>query len=138
VQVLRDFQFRTHESLFTQVIDNLVKNALRSLAATPTARQRGDLRIEVNVVDGRGLITVADRGLGMRDELKARIFQLFVSTSGGTGHGLGLAFCQRVVNDARGSIRVESAPSRGAQFIIELPLVQPSPLPQPTLERISQ
>ncbi|HSW19342.1 MAG TPA: HAMP domain-containing sensor histidine kinase [Ramlibacter sp.] len=137
VQVIRDFEFRTSEALFTQVIDNLVKNALRSLAATPTARRRGDLRIEVNVSAGRGVITVADRGLGMEERLKARLFQLFVSTSKGTGHGLGLAFCQRVVENARGSIRVESAPLRGASFIIELPLAKPAPVPQQLYERIT-
>jgi two-component system CAI-1 autoinducer sensor kinase/phosphatase CqsS len=58
----------------------------------------------------------------MPAELQARIFQPFFSTDRGTGHGLGLAFCQRVVTAAHGSIRVKSAPLQGAVFTIELPV----------------
>jgi two-component system CAI-1 autoinducer sensor kinase/phosphatase CqsS len=57
----------------------------------------------------------------MEPELQARIFQPFFSTDRGTGHGLGLAFCQRVVHAAHGSIRVKTAPHQGAVFTIELP-----------------
>jgi two-component system CAI-1 autoinducer sensor kinase/phosphatase CqsS len=57
----------------------------------------------------------------MAEDLQARIFQPFFSTNRNTGHGLGLAFCQRVVEGARGSIRVKSVPLRGATFILELP-----------------
>ncbi|HEY8355921.1 MAG TPA: ATP-binding protein, partial [Ramlibacter sp.] len=62
------------------------------------------------------------KGIGMDADLQARIFQPFFSTDRGTGHGLGLAFCQRVVQGAHGTIRVKSQPHRGAIFTIELPL----------------
>jgi two-component system, CAI-1 autoinducer sensor kinase/phosphatase CqsS len=58
----------------------------------------------------------------MDAELRKRIFQPFVSTDRGTGHGLGLAFCQRVVHGAHGTIRVKAAPHKGAVFTIELPV----------------
>ena len=131
VQVLvkQDFEFNTSEVLFTQVIDNLVKNALRSLAAMPEPARPGDLRLEVDVTDRRhGSISVIDRGKGMPDEVRSRVFQPFVSSDRGTGHGLGLAFCQRVVFDARGTIRVDSVPGKGARFTIELPLAHVPPL----------
>ncbi|MEJ7928460.1 HAMP domain-containing sensor histidine kinase [Ramlibacter sp. AN1015] len=134
VLVVRDFEFHTSAALFRQVIDNLMKNALRSLAAMPSVREPGDLRIEVDVQGRRGRISIEDRGLGMRDEMKARIFQPFVSTDRGTGHGLGLAFCHRVIRDARGTIDVESAPGRGARFVLDLPVALASPISQPTLE----
>jgi two-component system CAI-1 autoinducer sensor kinase/phosphatase CqsS len=121
VQVHSDFQFAGSHALFAQVIDNLMKNALRSLAAATTASQPGDLLIEVGVLQNRGRIAVSDRGVGMDENLQARIFQPFFSTNHGTGHGLGLAFCQRVVQAAHGSIRVRSAPLRGAIFTLELP-----------------
>jgi two-component system CAI-1 autoinducer sensor kinase/phosphatase CqsS len=122
VHVHADFRFRGSRVLFAQVIDNLIKNAMRSLAAASTASQPGDLLIEVGVIRDRGRIVFNDRGVGMNDELQARIFQPFFSTDRGTGHGLGLAFCQRVVHSARGSIRVKSAPLKGAIFTVELPL----------------
>ncbi len=125
VQVMRDFQFQGSELLFAQVIDNLLKNALRSLAAKPEPPQTGDLRIEVDVAsEGRlpGRIAVIDRGQGIDANLQARLFQPFVSTHHGTGHGLGLAFCQQVIRAAGGAIRVASSPGHGACFVIELPV----------------
>jgi two-component system, CAI-1 autoinducer sensor kinase/phosphatase CqsS len=123
VVVHGDFIFDGSQDLFAQVIDNLMKNALRSLAAASTASQPGDLLIEVGRRDKRGRIVVTDRGVGIHPELQPRIFEPFFSTNRGTGHGLGLAFCQRVVDAARGSIRVKSELHHGAAFTIELPLL---------------
>jgi two-component system CAI-1 autoinducer sensor kinase/phosphatase CqsS len=122
VRVHGDFRFLGSPQLFAQVIDNLTKNALRSLAAATTASRPGDLLIEVGAHGNRGRIVFTDRGVGMDAELQARIFQPFFSTDRGTGHGLGLAFCQRVVQAAHGTIRVKSEPLHGAIFTIELPV----------------
>ena len=124
VNVQADFMFRGSNPLFAQVIDNLMKNALRSLAASTSALQAGDLTIEVGVQQDRGRIVVADRGVGIDPELQRRIFEPFFSTNRGTGHGLGLAFCNQVVHGARGSIRVRSVPPQGAVFTLELPALR--------------
>jgi two-component system CAI-1 autoinducer sensor kinase/phosphatase CqsS len=121
VQIHSDFHFNGSHVLFGQVLDNLIKNALRSLAAASTASAPGDLSIEVGAAKDRGRIVLTDRGIGMAEDLQARIFQPFFSTNRNTGHGLGLAFCQRVVQGANGTIRVKSVPLRGATFILELP-----------------
>ena len=121
VLVLRkDFSFESSYRLFTQVINNLLKNAFRSLAAASSAPKPGDLRIEVGVLHGYGRIVVSDQGIGIAPELQTRIFEPFFSTDHGTGHGLGLAFCQQVVHASGGTLRVKSEPGRGAIFIIEL------------------
>lgn len=122
VKVHGDFVFQGSHALFSQVIDNLMKNALRSLAAASSAAQPGDITIEVGTQHGRGRIVVADRGVGIDPESHQRIFEPFYSTDRGTGHGLGLAFCQQVVQAARGTIRVKSHPGQGAAFTIDLPL----------------
>jgi two-component system CAI-1 autoinducer sensor kinase/phosphatase CqsS len=122
VKVHADFMFKGSHALFSQVIDNLVKNALRSLAAASSAIQPGDIAIEIGVQQGRGRIVVADRGVGIDPELQPRIFEPFFSTNRGTGHGLGLAFCHQVLHTARGTIRVKSQPGHGAIFTIELPV----------------
>lgn len=125
VLVLRkDFSFESSYRLFAQVINNLLKNAFRALAATSSAPKPGDLRIEVGVLNGYGRIIVTDQGTGIAPELQARIFEPFFSTDRGTGHGLGLAFCQQVVEGSGGTIRVKSEPGRGAIFIIELPILR--------------
>ena len=122
VRVYSDFQFLGSRQMFSQVIDNLTKNALRSLAAASSSPQPGDLLIEVGAQGQRGRIMFTDNGIGMDADLRKRIFQPFFSTDRGTGHGLGLAFCQRVIQAAQGSIRVKSAPHQGAVFTIELPV----------------
>jgi two-component system CAI-1 autoinducer sensor kinase/phosphatase CqsS len=122
VRVHGDFHFLGSHDLFSQVIDNLTKNALRSLAGASSASQPGDLLIEIGAQGPRGRIVFTDNGVGMDPDLRKRIFQPFFSTDRGTGHGLGLAFCQRVVQAAHGSIRVKSAPHQGAVFTIELPV----------------
>jgi two-component system CAI-1 autoinducer sensor kinase/phosphatase CqsS len=123
VRVNADFGFQGSQGLFLQVIDNLLKNALRSLAANASGTGPGpDVKVEVGTDGDRGLIVVADRGVGIDPELQPRIFDPFFSTDRGTGHGLGLAFCRSVVHAAGGTIRVKSEPGQGATFTIELPL----------------
>ena len=122
VRTYGDFHFLGSRDMFTQVVDNLVKNALRSLAAASSSPVAGDLLIEIGAQNQRGRIVFTDNGIGMDAELRKRIFQPFFSTDRGTGHGLGLAFCQRVVQAAHGTIRVKTTPHQGAVFTIELPV----------------
>lgn len=125
VVVKRDFAFRGTEAQFRQVLDNLLKNALRSIAAATGSPRPGDLCISVEA-DGRlGRIGVTDRGIGIEPELLPRIFEPFFSTNHKTGHGLGLAFCREVAAAAHGSIRVKSEPGQGATFTVELPVLSP-------------
>lgn len=123
VTVRRDFRFRGSAPVFTQVMFNLLKNALHALAAAGSAPQAGDLRVEVGVLHGRGRLVVSDRGVGMEPAVLRRIFEPFFSTDRGTGHGLGLAFCQRAVASAHGRIRVRSTPMRGTMVMIDLPVL---------------
>ena len=122
VTVHRDFSFRSSRSQFAQVLDNLIKNALYSLASADSRYAQGALRIEVTVHEGRGRIAVKDDGMGIKASLLPLIFKPFFSSNRGTGHGLGLAFCQRVIQSAGGRISVKSEFAIGATFTIDLPL----------------
>ena len=122
VVVREDFHFRGSYSEFSQVLDNLMKNAVYSLLTADSKFLHGDLRIDVGVVNGLGCITVADRGMGIDSAALPQIFKPFFSTGRGTGHGLGLAFCDQVVKNTGGRIRVKSEFSIGTMFVIELPI----------------
>ncbi len=122
LRVHRDFFFRCSPALFAQVIDNLLKNAFKSLAAANSSLAPGDLTVEVGVLQMRGHIVVSDRGRGLDAAHRNRIFELFFSTDKGAGHGLGLPFCKRVVQTVGGFIRVASTPGQGATFTIVIPL----------------
>jgi two-component system CAI-1 autoinducer sensor kinase/phosphatase CqsS len=122
VIIHRDFKFRGSRVQFSGVLDNLIQNALHSLQASGSFPKPGDLRIEVGSRGTEGRITVSDRGIGIDAALLQRIFEPFFSSDHGTGHGLGLAFCRRVIVAAKGSIRVKSEPAKGAVFTITLPV----------------
>ncbi len=122
VHVHEDFTFRSSATQFSQVLDNLIKNAMHSLMAADSKYPPGALRIEVGLAEGQGRIIVTDEGMGIDATLLPQIFKPFFSSNRGTGHGLGLAFCQQVIQSAGGSIHVKSESAVGAVFTIELPL----------------
>ncbi|MDO8905561.1 sensor histidine kinase KdpD [Hydrogenophaga sp.] len=128
VHIQQDFCFQGSRPLFGQVLSNLIKNGLHSLASASSAPSPGDLRVDVGIHHGKGRIAVSDEGVGIAHDLQQRIFEPFYSTQSGAGSGLGLTFCKNVVESARGTLSVHSEYSRGAVFMIDLPLMQ-GPLP---------
>jgi len=73
---------------------------------------------------GRDLVffNVQDNGSGMTREVKERLFEPFFTTKPeGSGTGLGLATCRRLIQSMHGQIAVESQPRRGTRFRIFLP-----------------
>jgi len=122
VHIQQDFHFLASRPLFSQVLTNLIKNALYALASASQAPSPGDLRLDVGVHHGKGRIAVSDDGIGIAHEQQARIFEPFFSTLAGASNGLGLTFCKNVVEAAQGSLSVHSEPGLGAVFMIDLPL----------------
>lgn len=122
VLIHNDFIFCSSTTQFSQVLDNLIKNALHSLVAADSRYPHGALRINVGLLKRRGRIVVTDDGMGIDGALLPQIFNPFFSSNHGTGHGLGLAFCRQVVQSAGGSIHVKSEYAVGAIFTIELPI----------------
>ncbi len=122
INVASDFIFRSSAQQFSQVLDNLVKNAMHSLMAADSKYAVGALRFDVTMVGDRGRISVIDHGMGIDPALLPHIFKPFFSSNRGTGHGLGLAFCQQVVHSAGGTIHVKSEYAVGAVFVLDLPI----------------
>jgi two-component system CAI-1 autoinducer sensor kinase/phosphatase CqsS len=123
VQITQDFCFQGSRPLFEQLLSNLLKNALHSLAASRNPPVPGDLRIDVGVHRGKGRLAMTDKGLGIPYEQQQRIFEPFFSTQSGAGSGLGLTFCKNVVEAANGRLSVHSEPEAGAVFMVDLPLL---------------
>ena len=110
-----------------RAVANLVDNAAESLQDSMVR----EIEISTALVGSRDAveITVADTGHGVTRELKEKLFLPYFSTKR-RGTGLGLAIVSRVVEDHRGSIRVEENHPVGTRFIVELPVVpEPAPVP---------
>jgi two-component system CAI-1 autoinducer sensor kinase/phosphatase CqsS len=127
-----DFWFYGSARQFTQVLNNLIKNALHSLKSAQSRYDKGDLRIELGMRDAIGRIQITDRGVGIDPGKLKLIFEPFYSTANETGHGLGLAFCKQVLDAAQGTIMVHAEPALGATFTLQLPCQ-----PAPTVEKRS-
>jgi two-component system, CAI-1 autoinducer sensor kinase/phosphatase CqsS len=128
VQVIQhaDFWFHGSTRQFTQVLNNLLKNAMHSIKTAQSRYAPGDIRIELGMRGSVGRIQITDKGVGINANQLKLIFEPFFSTANETGHGLGLAFCKQVVEAAHGTIMVSSEPAMGATFTLQLPC-QPAP-----------
>jgi two-component system, NtrC family, nitrogen regulation sensor histidine kinase GlnL len=118
-----------NRDLLVQVFLNLVKNASEALSATggeivlATAYRHG--RRLATVGGGRPLqvpllVSITDNGSGIPDELKAHLFDPFVTTKR-NGTGLGLALVAKVIGDHGGIIEFDSQPRRTV-FRVFLPV----------------
>lgn len=107
---------------FTNVIVNVLDNAIKYSPEAPKI----DIYTE-NVKDFV-IIKIKDHGSGMSKVAQKRIFEKFYREHTGDlhnvkGHGLGLAYVKRIVEDHNGEIFVESEKGKGSTFIIKIPLI---------------
>ncbi len=107
---------------FTNVLVNILDNAIKYSPDEPVI----DIYTE-NVKDFI-LIKIKDNGLGMSKVTQKRIFEKFYREHTGDihnvkGHGLGLAYVKRIIDDHNCHIYVESEKGKGSTFIIKMPLI---------------
>ena len=111
---------RTWERGLTQILSNLIDNALKySSDATPPV-----VRVASEDLGHAVRLTVADNGVGFDMKHHDRIFGLFSRLEGHErfeGTGAGLAIVKKIVERIGGTVRAESAPQCGATFFLELP-----------------
>jgi two-component system phosphate regulon sensor histidine kinase PhoR len=105
----------------TSVIFNLLDNALKYSKDNP------DIRIRLQHQTDSILLQVADKGIGIAPDYKAKIFDKFFRVPSGDhhnikGYGLGLSYVAHVVKQHGGSITVESEPGKGSTFTVKLPV----------------
>ena len=68
------------------------------------------------------VIEVIDNGVGIAPSMAGHLFELFHSTKGNRGTGLGLAVAKKIVEEHEGSISVQSNAQEGTTFTIRLPV----------------
>ena len=108
---------------------NIVTNAID--AAEGVASARVTVSTSQDPAEDVARITVSDNGVGIKEAEIASIFQVFASTKGARGTGLGLPVSQKIVREHGGKIVVTSKPGQGSQFVIELPMRKNEPQPGP-------
>ena len=113
-----DFMISASPVLLTQVIHNLLRNALRATAEAG----RGEVVIRLEKGRDDHHLVVRDTGIGIPHHRLAQLFRPFATMWGGTaGVGLGLAFCKKAIEDIGGTITVTSLHGSFTQFRISFP-----------------
>jgi len=108
-----------HEAYLTQIISNLLGNALKFVA--PGAAPRVDIRATSK--NGMVRISVRDTGIGIAPEHQKQIFQIFgrvYSDKKYEGTGIGLAIVKKAAERMGGSIEVKSELGHGSEFSVFL------------------
>lgn len=112
-----------HPALIEQALFNILENAARF---SPVDEP---VRVIVRTEAGRLLVDVIDRGPGIPEDERARIFDMFYSVSrgdrGGQGTGLGLAICRGMIGAHGGGVEALPGTGGGTTIRISLPLPPP-------------
>ncbi|HAZ49313.1 MAG TPA: GAF domain-containing protein [Cyanobacteria bacterium UBA11371] len=111
--------------VFTNVLSNGI-DALEQFYAEEKTTDTPKIRIQTCVVGEKAVIRISDNGPGMPEAVKDKIFDPFFTTKPvGKGTGLGLSICYKIVVEKHGGVfKCTSAPGRGTEFSIEIPIQQ--------------
>ncbi len=138
----------THVSLIVENRDGYIKTHLGALKSTILANDSHMTNVVVNILDNaikysedspkvdiyteniknNIVLKIRDQGIGMSKIAQKKIFDKFFREHTGDlhnvkGHGLGLTYVKRIVDDHHGQIWVESERGKGSTFVIKLPLI---------------
>jgi signal transduction histidine kinase len=100
-----------------QVVLNLLLNAAEAMSG------RGTIRVVTSTEQGEAIIRVHDSGVGMDENVRARLFEPFFTTKR-EGTGLGLSISYTLIHAHGGRIEVHSEPDRGSCFTVRLPAAE--------------
>ncbi|MFD2561760.1 sensor histidine kinase [Aquimarina rubra] len=111
-----------NESHMTNVIVNILDNAIKYSEGVPK------IDIYTENVKNSIVLKIRDQGVGMSKVAQKKIFEKFFREHTGDlhnvkGHGLGLTYVKRIIDDHHGQIWVESERGKGSTFITKLPLI---------------
>ncbi|MBN1394599.1 MAG: response regulator [Pirellulales bacterium] len=109
-----------------RLVVNLVVNAVHAVAeaARQDNERQGKITVRTKYDGPWAEIRVEDNGMGIRDEIRSRVFDLFFTTKDvGRGTGQGLAIVHNIVVDKHGgTIEFETQKGKGTSFIVRLPI----------------
>ena len=114
------FVARVHGELIYRALENVIRNAVK-YTAEGTAVQ---VQARIDTAADALVVTVLDRGPGVPEAMRERMFQPFVRLEGTEavrGVGLGLAIARRAVHLHGGDIRASARPGGGLQMLVQIP-----------------
>lgn len=114
---IRPAMIRGDSDLLKQAFLNLIRNGMEAMP------EGGPLAVHVQQELQEIVVTIKDRGIGIPESSRGKIFQLYYTTKE-SGTGIGLAVTYRVVQLHNGSITFESKPGQGTEFELRFPMLE--------------
>ncbi len=110
------------EMHFTNVIVNMLDNAVKYSPEAPK------IDVYTELAKNYIIIKIVDQGAGMSKAVLKKVFEKFYREHTGNihnvkGHGLGLAYVKKIIEDHQGEVYVESEKGKGSTFYVKLPLI---------------
>ena len=113
-------------ALSIQGVAKLLRRVMRNLLENARRHAAGEITVTLSRTATHAVIQVCDRGPGVPQELRERIFEPFYRLPGATerdgGVGLGLALVKSIAIRHGGAVQCENRPDGGACFVVSLPL----------------
>jgi signal transduction histidine kinase len=100
------------------IISNLLSNAIKY---ADNSKQEMFISIKTYLSDGFNRIEVSDNGIGIKEDCKDYIFEMYFGTNKNKGSGLGLYIVKEAVENIKGNISVVSENNIGSKFIVAIP-----------------
>lgn len=118
---LHEISLKIDQEQLVRVVNNLVSNAIKF------SNEETEILIEAQLLEAEVLVSVKDQGLGIPENLKEEVFQLFTSakrpgTKGEKSYGLGLSIAKQIIQAHEGKIWFESNAGGGTTFYFSLPV----------------
>lgn len=115
---LADCSCTANRELMAHVWQNIIGNAIKF------TQEKGTIKVLLYRKANSVIVSIADNGPGMSEEVMARIFEKFYqgdTSRSVSGNGLGLSLVKRIIDLHGGSITVQSQSGQGAAFTVVLP-----------------
>ena len=110
-----------------QVFLNIISNAIYAINKNGNHNGQGIVKLSTEIEGTNLLVKIEDNGIGMDENTKKKIFEPFFTTKDvGEGTGLGMSITYNTVKRHNGNIYINSTPTVGTEFIIEIPIRQKS------------
>ena len=101
----------------SRAVINLIKNGIQAI---PEDKQ-GEVKIALSADENKAVISVADNGTGIPDELQEKLFTPSFTTKT-SGMGLGLAIVKNIAENFLGRVWFETEIGKGTTFYLEIPV----------------
>ena len=110
-----DLCIKSDDALLQRLLFNIIENSIKYNT------QDGFINIETKVDNGKLKIEIGDSGIGMTDEQKKKIFDLFYQADksrNGEGFGIGLSLSKQIADSLGAKIEVLDNKPKGSKFLI--------------------